>query len=314
MIDSTSLSYFLRVVELGSINRAAENLNISQPTLSRALRLLETAVGQQLLVRTPQGVHVTHSGELMSELCKPIVAQLERLQYELSTDAGGRIAVGLPTSLNQPITIPFVKQMAERRPHTKLRIYEGINNSLRQWMEQGLLDFAIIISLERVPDHFDSTPLISDSLKLVGRNLEHLEAHGRVSLTDLSKLSMILPGRPNLIRGMVENKMQRAGLNLRYTIEAEMPSSCLDLARAGLGATILPSSGLYRKDLAGLQVCSIDGFGFVWSLCVSRARRHSRLLTAVIDEFRGIVRERISSGEWHGVQFTKYTHGTLGEH
>jgi LysR family transcriptional regulator, nitrogen assimilation regulatory protein len=307
MIDSTALGYFLRVIELGSINRAAENLNISQPTLSRALRLLEAAVGQQLFVRTPQGVHVTHSGELMLDLCKPIVAQLERLQHELSTDAGGRIAVGLPTSLNQPITIPFVRQMAERRPHTKLRIYEGINNSLRQWMEQGLLDFAIIISLERVPEHFDSTPLISDSLKLVGRNLEHLEASGPVGLTELSKLSMILPGRPNLIRAMVENRMQRAGLNLRYTIEAEMPSSCLDLARAGLGSTILPGSGLYGKDLKGLQVCSIDGFGFVWSLCVSRARRHSRLLTTVVDEFRQIVRDRVSAGEWHGVHLSKHT-------
>jgi len=313
MITSTSLGYFLRVIELGSINRAAENLNISQPTLSRALRLLEVAVGQQLLVRTPQGVHATHSGELMIELCKPIVAQVERLQYELSSEADGRIAVGLPTSLNQPIAIPFVKQMAERRPRTKLRLYEGINNSLRQWMEQGLLDFAIIISLERVPAHFDSTPLISDSLKLVGRNLNHLDGQKCVSLIELSKLSMILPGRPNLIRAMVENRMQRAGLDLRYTIEAEMPSSCLDLARAGLGSTILPGSGLYGKDLSGLRVFPIDGFSFVWSLCISRARRHSRLLIAVVDEFRKIVQDRVSSGEWHGVQLSRHRNGALGE-
>jgi len=153
---------------------------ISQPTLSRALQLLEAAVGQQLLVRTPQGVHVTHAGEMMIELCKPIIAQLERLQDELSTDAGGRIAVGLPVSFNQPIAIPFVQQMTEQRPRLKLRLYEGINNNVRQWMEQGLLDFAMIISLERVPAHFDSTPLISDSLKLLGRDLEHFD--GRTSV------------------------------------------------------------------------------------------------------------------------------------
>jgi LysR family nitrogen assimilation transcriptional regulator len=301
-IDSTTLAYFLRVVELGSINRAAENLGISQPTLSRALQYLEGALGQQLLIRTPQGVTVTPSGELMVERCKPILAQIEMLQVDVATSGAGRLSIGLPTSFSQVVTTPLAVRLLTRWPTLKLRLYDGIINHLRLWMEQGLLDFGVMMSLEPVPAHFESTPLVSEPLLLVGPSLVGPslgeKPHGPVRLESLGERPMILPGHPNTIRALVENTMIRRNMTYSCAAEAETLGACLNLARAGLGWTIMPRSALVRVDLGGLESSAIEGLNLTWDLCVNSSRRHSRLLTQAVQELTSVVRDAVRTGDW----------------
>lgn len=304
MIDARTLQYFQRIVELGAINRAAQSLNVSQPTLTRAIQLLEADVGEQLLVRTPHGVQVTNAGDLLIERSRPILSQLEQLRVEISGSADVRVSVGLPLSMQRLMTLPFATRAVARHPGLKLRLYEGINNAIRRWMEEGVVDFAIIVALEQVPAHFEATPFICEPLHLVGRDLARFGAAEVVALGELGELDMILPGRPNAIRALVERSMARAGVDYRCTIEAETIASCLALSAAGLGYTIVPSCALAGLaegaggDSAQLSSIPVAGVTLAWDLCVNRSRRHSRLLTSVIELFRDLADDQVAAGAW----------------
>ncbi len=296
MIDARALHYFLRVVELGSINRAGEDLNLSQPTLSRAIQMLEDAIGEALLIRTPRGVQATEAGDLLIERSRPILAGLETLGAEIAGSSSGRIALGLPISMRRVVTLPLTRGLLGAYPGLRTRLYEGINNNLRAWMEEGVLDIAVVVGLEQVPAHFDATPLVAEPLHLIGRDLGALGARPRIAIADLGGLDMILPGRPNSIRAFIEHAMQRSGFAYRCTVEAETLATCIELAREGLGCSIVPSCALAGE--AGLQSRPLADGAVAWNLCTNRARRHSRLLRQVAGEIMALVARKAGGADW----------------
>lgn len=87
-LDWNLLKYFVQIAHSGGIGTAAESLKLSQPSVSAALRRLESQVGAQLCVRTRQGVHLTAAGEQLLKHCGEIVAHLSVVPAELRPIAG----------------------------------------------------------------------------------------------------------------------------------------------------------------------------------------------------------------------------------
>ena len=90
------LEFFLRVSELGSINRAASTLSLSQPALSRYIAALEHEMGTPLFSRTQGGVKLTDAGKLLHERVRPLLRQFQVLKEQVGEEAAGQVAVGLP--------------------------------------------------------------------------------------------------------------------------------------------------------------------------------------------------------------------------
>ncbi len=294
------LEYFLRVVELGSINRAAAELHLSQPSLSRWLSLLEREVGTPLLIRTRQGIRVTDAGQLLVDRSAPVLRQIELLVGEVGAKARAQIALGMPISMQRLITAPFVKGMTTEHPDMSLRIYEGINPALRAWMEAGLLDAAIVALSERVPDRFDTVPLVRERLVLVGNAQAGLSMDRPVTIADLAGLDLIQPGQENLIRKQIESEMRRHGHAYRGRIEAETVPLCLELTRLGAGYTVLPCCALAGQldPPSPLTAAPIEGMSLTWAMRVNRARDHSTAVRLVTSELVDFIVERVSAGDW----------------
>jgi LysR family nitrogen assimilation transcriptional regulator len=305
-LEPRVLEYFLRVVEHGSINRAAEELRLSQPSLSRWLTLLERDVGTQLLIRTRRGIRLTDAGSLLVERVRPILRQLDLLREEIGRKGQTALTIGMPLSMQRVVTVPFVEQISNANPNMTLRVHEGINNALRKWMEEGLLDLAIMTNLEHAPPHFETTPLVREQLILVGDRHSKLRMETTVPLSRLGIADMILPGRPNVIRSYVENAVTRAGQTYRNRIEAETLSLCLELTRRGLGYTVMPYCALHgRLDRAGeLRGAPISGLTLSWDLCVNRTRVHAVVVRAVAEALRKFVEAQINSGGWPHAKFS----------
>lgn len=299
-METRVLEYFLRVTELGSINRAATELGLSQPSLSRWLALLEREIGTPLLTRTSRGVRTTDAGEQLAERTRPILRQVELLRDEVGRTAITQVALGMPSALQHLVTAPFVTRIAQAHPEAVLRVHEGINNSVRALMEDGSVDVGMMAASERSPDTFDMEPLVRERLMLVGPPSTDL-AHGElVSPRALDRMSLILPGRPNRIRAAVEAAVTGAGGAFRRRIEAETLSLCLELARQGLGNTVMPYSAIHKR-LAGdsaLVWAPIEGAELTWSLCVNRARVHTVAVQRIVTSLRDFVTERLGAGEW----------------
>lgn len=306
-MEARQIEYFLRIVELGSINRAATELRMSQPSLSRWLALLEHEVGASLLVRTPQGIRMTDAGQLLAERAGPILRQLHSLRDEIGKKASAQFNIAMPFSLQQLVTAPFAEHIIRKTPHIALRIYEGINNSIRMWMEEGAVDAAVMEAMERSPDTFVATPLVREQLLLVGDKSAGLNIDTPVPLSRLGFAHLILPGRPNVISAHVENAMQRAGHRFQNRFEVETLSLCLELTRRGLGYTVMPYSALHGKITQStvLTAAPIQNLAVTWQLYLNRARTYAISSRAVVDILQQQIKTTIASGEWRFAEIPK---------
>lgn len=116
-MDLRQLEYFVRVAELGSFTRAAIELDIAQPALSRQVRQLEVELRQTLLLRNGRGALPTEAGKLLLEHGRGILHQVQRARDELDRLRGGlhgRVAVGLPNSLARVLTVPLTRAFSRR--------------------------------------------------------------------------------------------------------------------------------------------------------------------------------------------------------
>jgi LysR family nitrogen assimilation transcriptional regulator len=299
-VDARLLEYFLRIVEHGSINRAAEELGLAQPSLSRWLAILEHDVGTPLLVRTRRGIQLTDAGARLVERSPAVLHQIDLLRQDIGGKASAQVAIGLTPSMQHVVTAPFVEACAAEQPNVTLRVYEGINNALRKWMEEALLDVAMMVSLERAPAHFEVTPLVREQMMLVGSKRARLAMDRPVPLSRLAEARMIMPGRPNVVRAYVENSMRRAGHKFHGRIEAETLSLCIELSRRNLGLTPMPYCMVHGRlgSRATISAAPIEGLFLTWNICVNRARAHTAAVRGIAAALRAFIAARITAGDW----------------
>ncbi len=299
-MEARQIEHFLRIVELGSINKAATDLRMSQPSLSRVLSSLEQEVGAALLLRTPQGVRLTEAGEVLVERARPILRQLQLLRDDIGKRASSHFSLAMPFSLQRFITAPLAEAVLREAPETTLRVYEGINNSIRIWMETGMVDAAIMVSTERAPDTFSASPLLHEQLVLVGDRNAGLRLDTPVPLSRLGIAHLILPGRPNVISAQVENAMRRAGHRFNNSFEAESLSLCLELTRRGLGYTVMPYSALHHQlsESGELTAAPVKTLSVTWNLHINRARSYAVSTRSVIGMLNAQVRNAVDTQVW----------------
>ncbi len=133
--------------ETGNITRAAEILFMTQPALSKRIRLMEEEFGKELLIRSHQGIHFTPVGEKVLEFCTGTTLALDRLKQELEVAQGeicGTLRAGYSLSYG---TYRLAGQLAEyyrRYPKVSLQVITDQSGQLYQKMLDGTLDIAII--------------------------------------------------------------------------------------------------------------------------------------------------------------------------
>lgn len=299
-MDVRVLDYFLRVIELGSINRGAAELGLSQPSLSRWLSLLEHEMGTPLLIRTRGGVRPTDAGEVLAERVRPILRQLYLLRDDVEDIAATQVALGMPPALQRLITVPFTERIFRDFPQVTLRIHEGINNAIRILMENGSVDLGVLVTTEPSPESFDMAPIVREQLMLVGPPAADLRPGVTVPKTRLKSVELILPGRPNMIRVQVERAVAETGGAYQRRIDAEALPLCVELVRRGLGFTVMPYSAIHENALIGadLVAAPIEDVDITWALCANRLRSHSVSVQRVSSALRNFIVARVEAGDW----------------
>src|SRR3546814_19153908 len=111
-----SLRYFLKIAEHGSITRAAAELHITQPALTRHVAHLEDQLRVKLLMRHGRGVRLTEPGRMLTTRARSMLADIDIISEELlarKTETQGELSVGLPWSWSEGNTEPVVKRLKE---------------------------------------------------------------------------------------------------------------------------------------------------------------------------------------------------------
>lgn len=251
-MDLKQLEYFVRVAELGSFTRAAIELDVAQPALSRQVRLLEVELRQALLVRNGRGAVPTEAGKLLLDHGRGILYQVQRAREDLGRLRGGlsgHVAVGLPSSVARVLTVPLMRAFRESLPDARLSISEGLSGSLQEALASGRLDIVVLYNAQASRE-LDLAPLLEEELLLVRARPPGLHEDpppGPVSLQEVARLPLVIPTRPNAIRMYVESEMAAIGCRPEVALEIDGVSAILDLVRDGAGCAILSHNALLNS-------------------------------------------------------------------
>ncbi len=251
-MDLKQIEYFVRVAEMGSFTRAAIALNVAQPALSRQVRLLEVELRQTLLKRNGRGASPTDAGLLLLEHGRGILHQIERTHEALGrarSGLTGRVALGLPPSVARVLTVPLTRAFREKMPDAQLSISEGLTSAMQESLLNGRLDIALLYNMKPTSG-LEVSHLVQEELWLVRRRPPGLQEDPPpppIEFTDVAKLPLVIPSRPNAIRMLVESEMAAVGMRPHIALEIDGVTAILDLVADGAGCAILSRNAVTRS-------------------------------------------------------------------
>lgn len=293
-MDLKQIEYFVRVAELGSFTRAAVVLNIAQPALSRQVRLLEVELRQNLLVRNGRGAVPTEAGKLLLEHGRGILHQVERAREELGRVRGalaGRVAIGLPTSVARVMTVPLTRAFRNELPEVRLSISEGLSGTILGGLNSGHLDLVVLYNAQPSRET-DVAHLLDEDLVLVRARPPGLledPPPGPIALSEVARLPLVIPTRPNAIRMHVESEMAQIGCTPQVALEIDGVSAILDLVADGAGCAVLSRNALLnspRPSAYTAQAIGIPPLRIALSLATSLQRPSTQVQKAALDLVR----------------------------
>ena len=141
------MRYFLAVAREENMTRAAELLHVTQPTLSKALKALETELGKKLFTRHSFSIALTEEGMLLRRRAEDLVSMADKIEQEfLSFDdiTGGDIYFGLAESYQIRYLAREIRVFKEIYPDLHYHITSGDTEQVTEKLDKGLLDFAVI--------------------------------------------------------------------------------------------------------------------------------------------------------------------------
>ncbi len=199
------LRYFLVVAREENITRAAEQLHITQPTLSRQLSQLEEELGVKLFQRAQHGIRLTEDGLLLRRRAQEIIALSEKAQQELSHAdevISGEIAIGSgETKTIQALT----RLMAEFRlqyPGVHFDVYTATADDIKERLERGLVDLGLLVEPVDISQYQYLRLPGKERVGVLVRTDSPLAQQDRVFPEDLVGIPLIMVKRPYLMNEM----------------------------------------------------------------------------------------------------------------
>lgn len=272
-MDLKQLRAFVFVAETGSVTRAAAQLNVVQPAVTRQLQLLEEDLGAPLFVRGRGGMALTDAGRTMLEYARRILDEVERARTEIRPTQGpvqGIVNVGILASAAQLLSTDLVTEVKRHYPGIRLRLAVGYAGHLFKWLESGDIDLALTYS-EREFQALHTHSLLTEPLWAVAPAGAGLRMNKPVTLSRVAREPFVMPAASQGLRALIEQGAASQKLGLKISVETNELAVQKQLVKAGWGWTILPALGVVEEVQRG-ELCAAP---------VSRPVLQRRLVLAV---------------------------------
>src|SRR5471032_3006725 len=191
-MDLRQLRYFVGIVQAGSLSRAADHLHVAQSAISHHLASLEAEMTKPLVTRGPKGIALTEAGTILYRHAEAILRHVEFAKQDaMSTMAvpSGHVAVGFPAALSAILGYELFERVRSAYPQILLHLVDGNSALLRELLDNGRLDIAILFAGQ--PERgLAVEPLLLEELFYVTADT----ATGPISLADAARHPLLLPG------------------------------------------------------------------------------------------------------------------------
>ena len=306
-MELRQLRYFLGVCDAGSLLKASARLHIAQPALGQQMAALEHELGVQLFKRSTRGMALTPEGRVFLEHAKVVLTDADRAKEAVrhaATEPQGQVVLGLPTTVALAATVPIVQACRERYPRIQLKVIEAYSGFLREWLQVGRLDLALLFGDEPDPDLLKRV-LLEERLALVappdGGPWQELPATLR--LRQMAGVELVLPGREHGLRRIIDDACAQQGLSLHVVAEIDSLTSVKKAVAAGVGCTFLSQSSVIEEVERGqLRAATVEDAGMKRRVvcATSITRPTSAASAAVISLATELIRGMVGSGTWPG--------------
>ena len=246
---------FLEVCRTMNVTRAAENLYMTQPAVSRAIREIEQTYSTRLFERLNQRLYLTDSGRRMHAYAVHIVDTFDQMERELSDgDERGMLRIGASITLGNYELPGVVQRMKQERPGLRMQATVANVGTLKDMLLDNRLDLAMI---EAPIDHRDLTgdAFSRDELVLILPPDHPLLQKDRLTLSDVAACDLLLREKGSSGRAFLDTVFEAHDLSVSPLWESASTEALVRAVAAGIGLSILPER-LVRRDLASGVVCS----------------------------------------------------------
>lgn len=230
---------FYVVANHSNITKASEELNISQPAISKTIKNLEEQLGGQLFIRTKRGVILTSEGKEFYNYIKQAIEYINNAENkftDLINLETGCIKIGISTTLTKEFLLPYLEKFHSLYPKIDIQIITNLTSDLLPKLRNGLIDIVIlnlndknygndieIIKCRKISDCF----VVNNKYKdLIGKE---------ISLKDLNNYPLILQAKGSNTREFLDNITRENGVVLKPNIELASYSLVVEFSKIGLG-------------------------------------------------------------------------------
>ena len=243
---------FYEVAKAGNISKAAKELYISQPGISKAISKLEDSLGLSLFTRSSRGVQLTSEGEILFEHTREAFDALDRGEQELKRIQEfdiGHLRIGVSNTLCKYILLPYLKTFIDQYPHMKVTIESQATAQTLARLEQQKIDLGLVaepsvrrdlafIPVMDIQDTFVTTPNYLENLYLREGQDTSLFETGNIMLLDTS----------NMTRHHVDEYMAENNIFPHQILEVTTMDLLIEFAKIGLGIACVIKE-LVQKEL-----------------------------------------------------------------
>jgi DNA-binding transcriptional LysR family regulator len=287
------LIYFEAVVRHQNVTRAAEELSVAQPAITKQLHDLEKELeGGPLYERVGRNLRLTEAGKCLLTHTRAILSQVEALRFEVREHGElkrGRVTIGAPPTVGEQLLPDTLADFHRRYPSLELRMHEANTQNLLGLLESGEVDLAIVTQ-PTDQSNLRITPLFEEELILVV-GLDHpLASRTTVKFSELAHEPFLLYS-PGHVRDLTLEACRHAGFSPHVILNGGSVEMLLRLARTGLGIAILPELAVReRRRLATIKIADPP----MWRSMVL-ASREDRALTPAVLALRKFLEENLAS-------------------
>lgn len=306
-MEVKQLAALITVADVGSVTKAAKILHLVQPAVTRQIRLLEEELGVALFQRTGQGMVLTEAGEQLVKRARRAMQELERAKIELSPSlesVKGHVTIGVLESSIETLVQPLADIIAKKHPAVHLRFLSGYSGLMREWLDHGDVDVAMLNSVTSAHT-LAVLPLLREELWVLAPPDAGLSPNRPVSWATLLSRPLVLPVGGVGVRAAVDQAHSATGVAPTVVAESNSGYIINELVLAGRGWSVRPAVAIKRDIdrgvLSGAPLVDPDLTREV-VLAFQRSGRTPPQVDAVATELVRLVHRLVLSGEWPGAQ------------
>ncbi len=287
-MEMHQVRYFLAVAQLLNFTRAAEECNVTQPSLTRAIKQLEAELGGDLFRRERPAAQLTELGQRMHPLlkqCYDAAAGARSIASSFKSGEIGALRIALTHSIDLALLIPHLDQIKRQFNRLEFRFLRGNSREVGEYLKKGEAELGIAAEIDEAWDRLDVWPLFTETFELVVAKGHRLAKHGNIEFDDLRSEQLLSRAYCEHAK-RISASLRERGIDVEHGHEISSERDLIELVEADIGVALMPQTSPVPDTLKRAKVAGLDARRTV-NLYGVAGRQRTAVASTVMRMLRG---------------------------